>query len=29
VTGDAMLIRGDALLRCVAWTVHRAHRERW
>jgi hypothetical protein len=29
VTGDAMLVRGDALLRCVAWTVHRAHRERW
>jgi hypothetical protein len=29
ITGDAMLIRGDALLRCVAWTVHRAHRERW
>jgi hypothetical protein len=29
VTGDAMLVRADALLRCVAWTVHRAHRERW
>jgi hypothetical protein len=29
VTGDAMLVRGDALLRCVVWTVHRAHRERW
>ena len=29
VTGDAMLVRADALLRCVAWTVHRAHRDRW
>jgi hypothetical protein len=29
VPGDAMLIRGDALFRCVAWCVHRAHRERW
>ena len=29
VTGDAMLVRADALLRCVAWAVHRAHRERW
>jgi hypothetical protein len=29
VTGDAMLVRADALMRCVAWTVHRAHRERW
>jgi hypothetical protein len=27
--GDAMLVRGDALFRCVAWSVHRAHRERW
>jgi len=29
VQGDAMLVRGDALFRCVAWAVHRAHRERW
>jgi hypothetical protein len=29
VTGDAMLVRGDALLRCVAWCVQRANRERW
>jgi hypothetical protein len=30
VTGGAMLVRnGSALLRCVAWAVHRAHRDRF
>jgi hypothetical protein len=29
VTGESMLVRVDALARCVAWAVHRAHRDRW
>jgi hypothetical protein len=30
VTGGAILVRnGGALLRCVAWAVHRAHRDRF
>jgi hypothetical protein len=30
VTGNAMLVRnGSALLRCVAWAVHRAYRDRF